>query len=33
MYHTALDLNEFLFIALLIFIGLSKFDLPDDFYD
>ena len=33
MYHTALDLNDFLFIAFLIFIGLSKFDLPNDFYD
>ena len=33
MYHTALDITEFLLIALLIFIGSSKFDLPADEYD
>ena len=33
MYHTALDLTEFLLIVLLIFIGSSKFDLPADEYD
>ena len=34
MYHTALDLIEFLFIYLLIFIGTSsKFDLPDTAID
>ena len=33
MYHTALDLIEFLFISLLIFVGSSKFDLPDTALD
>ena len=33
MYHTALDLIEFLFISFLIFLGSSKFDLPDTALD